>query len=105
MLCASGTVVVHVRNGRVKSVDGKESIRAPNASDEEGRITVEALFDRIDRIYARRAEYLNVRYDLTFGYPRFIAVDFRRAAADDELIQNISLKVVDATDSPSLERP
>lgn len=51
--------------------------------------TVPDLFDLIQDALDRKAAYLAVRYDPTYGYPTHIQIDYSVNAVDDEVLLNL----------------
>lgn len=47
--------------------------------------SAEQLFDAIQDAIDRRADYIDVEYDLTYGYPTDVYIDYNRSYADEEL--------------------
>jgi Family of unknown function (DUF6174) len=47
--------------------------------------SVEQLFDAIQDGIDRRADYIDVDYDPTYGYPTNVYIDYDRRVADEEL--------------------
>lgn len=51
--------------------------------------TVPDLFDMIQDALDRKAAYLAVTYDPTYGYPTHIQIDYSVNAVDDEVLMNL----------------
>jgi hypothetical protein len=47
--------------------------------------SVEQLFDAIQDGIDRQADYIDVQYDFTYGYPTSVYIDYDRRTADEEL--------------------
>jgi uncharacterized protein DUF6174 len=47
--------------------------------------SVEQLFDAIQDGIDRRADFIDVQYDPTYGYPTSVYIDYDRRVADEEL--------------------
>ena len=47
--------------------------------------SVEQLFDAIQDGIDRQADYLDIEYDPTYGYPTSVYIDYDRRVADEEL--------------------
>ena len=47
--------------------------------------SVEQLFDAIQDAIDRQADYIDVDYDVTYGYPTNVYIDYDRRTADEEL--------------------
>jgi len=47
--------------------------------------SAEQLFDTIQDAIDRRADYIQVDYDFTYGYPTNVYIDYDRRVADEEL--------------------
>jgi hypothetical protein len=78
-------VTVHVRNGAVYA-----AVYADNGkpvADEDLRFfqTIDGLFEIIGGAINHRADIVDVEYDREYGYPRSVAIDYDRRAADDEV--------------------
>lgn len=79
------SVIVHVRDGHVASVSNYqtgEEIGTPPFH----AMPVEELFGLIDSALAQDAYRVAVRYDVVFGYPRAVTIDYSREAVDDETL-------------------
>lgn len=82
-------VEVEVRDGAPTAMIGATS-RKPVQSAQFGEAApIEQLFVVIQRAIDQNADRVSVEYDPDFGYPRAIAIDYRRNALDDEITYTI----------------
>jgi hypothetical protein len=90
--CAPDAVAplsVVVTRNRVISVTRAES-GTPVTPDSSLPLTVERLFDEIERAIHEKAASLNVRYDPLRGYPLSIDIDRDERVADEEVYYRAS---------------
>ena len=78
-------VVVWVDRGFVEYLFYEDDGRPVPFSIADSFPSVEQLFDAIQDGIDRRADYIDVRYDFTYGYPTSVYIDYDRRVADEEL--------------------
>jgi uncharacterized protein DUF6174 len=81
-------LAVTVINGSVASAEYVDSGSAVDQALLTYVLTVPDLFDLIQDALDRKAAYLAVSYDATFGYPTRIEIDYSANAVDDEVIMS-----------------
>lgn len=81
-------IAVTVNNGSVVSAAYVDSRSAVEQALLTYVLTVPDLFDLIQDALDRRAVYLAVTYDPTFGYPTHIEVDYSANTVDDEVVMS-----------------
>jgi hypothetical protein len=79
-------VVVWVDRGFVEYLFYEDDGRAVPLSISDSFPSVEQLFDAIQDAIDRNADYIDVEYDFTYGYPTSVYIDYDRRVADEELI-------------------
>ena len=78
-------VVVWVDRGFVEYLFYEDDGRPVPFSYADSFPSVEQLFDAIQDGIDRGADYIDVRYDFTYGYPTSVYIDYDRRVADEEL--------------------
>ena len=78
-------VVVWVDRGFVEYLFYEDDGRPVPFSISDSFPSVEQLFDAIQDGIDRDADYIDVEYDPTFGYPRSVFIDYDRRVSDEEL--------------------
>jgi hypothetical protein len=85
--CAGSLVTpveIEVRNGRVAAVTDPSSGRPATQAPGRPTPTVEDLFAIVESALDREVDWLDVQYDVVFGYPAVIRVDPDTRAIDEE---------------------
>lgn len=85
-------LIVEVQNGEVASLEYQSGNEIDPASLEffQRFVTVDRLFEEIEKDQAGEADEVVVEYDETYGFPTTITIDFVEEATDDELYLTIS---------------
>ena len=78
-------VVVWVDRGSVEYLYYEDDGRAVPLSISNSFPSVEQLFDAIQDAIDRNADFVDVEYDFTYGYPTSVYIDYDRRVADEEL--------------------
>ena len=78
-------VVVWVDRGFVEYLYYEDDGRSVPLSYSDSFPSVEQLFDAIQDAIYRDADYIDVEYDFTYGYPTSVYIDYDRRVADEEL--------------------
>jgi hypothetical protein len=78
-------VIVDVADDSIASVLVKETGLPVRYMPIDAWLTVEELFDAIERAHEHDAHQLDVTYDADLGYPDFIFIDRDEMAIDDEV--------------------
>jgi hypothetical protein len=78
-------VVVWVDRGSVEYLFYEDDGRAVPLSISDSFPSVEQLFDAIQDGIDRQADYIDVEYDPTYGYPTRVYIDYDRRVSDEEL--------------------
>ena len=78
-------VTVWVDRGSVEYLLYEDDGRPVPFSYSNSFPSVEQLFDAIQDGIDRRADYIDVEYDPTYGYPTSVYIDYDRRVADEEL--------------------
>ena len=78
-------VVVWVDRGFVEYLFYEDDGRPVPFSISDSYPSVEQLFDAIQDGIDRDADYIDVEYDFTYGYPTSVYIDYDRRIADEEL--------------------
>ncbi|WP_150910724.1 DUF6174 domain-containing protein [Marinobacter halotolerans] len=76
---------LEVENGRVVAMEGLNQPLNHLSQADARRMTVEGLFEFIQKAVDRQAHKLDVSYDSEFGFPTHIDYDGHPMMADDEL--------------------
>ena len=77
-------MIVDVRGGAVVAAIYADDGSPVGAATRGQILTVEGLFALLADAVDRGADQIDVTYDAALGYPRTIALDYHRSAADDE---------------------
>ena len=86
--CPSGVtrpVTVWVDRGSVEYLYYEDDGRAVPLSYANSFLSIEQLFDEIQAAIDEQADYIDVDYDFTYGYPTNVYIDYDRRVADEEL--------------------
>jgi hypothetical protein len=78
-------VTVWVDRGTVEYLFYEDDGRAVPFSYSDSFPSVEQLFDAIQDAIDQRADYIDVDYDPTYGFPRSVYIDYDRRVSDEEL--------------------
>jgi hypothetical protein len=78
-------VTVWVDRGSIEYVLYADDNRPVPLSISNSFPSVEQLFDAIQDAIDRQADYIDVDYDVTYGYPTNVYIDYDRRTADEEL--------------------
>ena len=78
-------VTVWVDRGSVEYLFYEDDGRAVPLSYAGSFPSVERLFAEIQDAIDSRADYIDVQYDFTYGYPTSVYIDYDRRIADEEL--------------------
>ena len=78
-------VTVWVDRGSVEYLYYEDDGRAVPLSYANSFPSVEQLFDAIQDGIDNQADYIDVEYDFTYGYPTSVYIDYDRRVADEEL--------------------
>ena len=78
-------VAVWVDRGSVEYLFYEDDGRSVPFSYSDSFPSVEQLFDAIQDAIDRRADYIGVDYDPTYGFPTSVYIDYDRRVADEEL--------------------
>ena len=78
-------VVVWVDRGSVEYLFYEDDGRPVPFSIANSFPSVEQLFDAIQDGIDRNADFIDVEYDFTYGYPTSVYIDYDRRVADEEL--------------------
>ena len=79
-------VVVWVDRGAVEYLFYQDDGTAVPLSYASSFPSVEQLFDAIQDAIYREADYIDVDYDFTYGYPTSVYIDYDRRYSDEELL-------------------
>ena len=95
---------VHVRNDAVDAAFAVEDgSPAPEDMLESWLPTIENLFDQIQSAIDQSAASVSVRYNLTYGYPLSINIDYDEKIADEELYVTASGLEILATEAEDVD--
>jgi hypothetical protein len=78
-------VIVDVVDDSIQSVSVKETGLPVQFMPADAWLTVEELFDAVERALENDAHEIEVTYDADLGYPDFIFIDHEEMAIDDEV--------------------
>jgi hypothetical protein len=78
-------VTVWVDRGSVEYLFYEDDGRAVPLSYANSFMSIEQLFDEIQSAIDEQADYIDVDYDFTYGYPTNVYIDYDRRIADEEL--------------------
>ena len=78
-------VTVWVDRGAVEYLYYEDDGRAVPLSYANSFPSIEQLFDDIQDAIDTQADYIDVEYDFTYGYPTDVYIDYDRRIADEEL--------------------
>jgi hypothetical protein len=79
-------VTVWVDRGNIEYLLYEDTGRPVPLSVASSFPSVEQLFDAIQNGIDRQADYISVNYDLTYGYPTDVYIDYDRRVSSDELV-------------------
>jgi hypothetical protein len=85
---SNSSYVVRVENDTIHSVIDKQTNQPIPYKGEF--YSVSDLFDLIDQARESNADILKVRYNMTYGFPEKIQIDYSRTAQDDEITVVVS---------------
>ena len=78
-------VTVWVDRGSVEYLFYEDDGRAVPFSYASSFPSIEQLFDEIQNAIDDQADYIDVDYDFTYGYPTNVYIDYDRRVADEEI--------------------
>jgi hypothetical protein len=79
-------VTVYVDRGSIEYLLYEDNGRPVPLSYANSFPSAEQLFDAIQDGIDRRADYIDIRYDPTYGYPTDVYIDYDRRVSSDELV-------------------
>ena len=79
-------VTVYVDRGSIEYLLYEDTGRPVPLSVANSFPSAEQLFDAIQNGIDRRADYIDVTYDPTYGYPTDVYIDYDRRVSSDELV-------------------
>jgi hypothetical protein len=89
---ASELMIVEVQDDKVVSMEyqsGKE-INATDRDLFEKYATIDRIFSELETNINGKADEVNVTYDVTYGFPTKVNIDFIKNAVDDEVALTVS---------------
>jgi hypothetical protein len=83
---------IEVQNGKVVSMEYQSGKAIDESSREVFRRyeTIDQIFGELEKDLNGEADEVTVAYDLVYGYPAQVNIDFVKDATDDEIALNIS---------------
>ncbi len=78
-------VLIEVTDGELTSVSNEATGAIIDMAEWKNFLTVDEIFEEIQKAVNLGADSIHVEYSPEFGYPKTVSIDYIEAAADDEV--------------------